>query len=196
MMFFFVFNLIRNELFVYAIHSLHFYVIYFLLQWVLSPKYFNFPFPMTLTMIHMAFSGIVAFFLVRVFKVVAPVKMTFEIYVTCVIPISVFFASSLWFGNTVYLHIYVAFIQMLKDLMPVAIFFMDVMCGTDKPRCNEFLNMVLVSVGVIVSMSWWPYMLDVLGVFTVVTMWAVVVTEGCRKKNLQYYGFKLASAAR
>ncbi|TYI48993.1 hypothetical protein E1A91_D12G005000v1 [Gossypium mustelinum] len=46
------------------------------------------------------------------------------------------------------------------------------------------------------AVGWWPYMLAVLGVFTVVTMWAVVVTEGCRKIKLQYYGFKLASAAR
>ncbi|KAF5188596.1 translocase subunit SecY [Thalictrum thalictroides] len=46
------------------------------------------------------------------------------------------------------------------------------------------------------AVSWWPYLLAVLGVFTVVTMWAVVVTEGCRKIKLQYYGFKLASAAR
>ncbi|CAK7346608.1 unnamed protein product [Dovyalis caffra] len=44
--------------------------------------------------------------------------------------------------------------------------------------------------------SWWPYMFAVLGVFTFVTMWAVVVTEGCRKIKLQYYGFKLASDAR
>ena len=36
---------------------------------MLSPKYFNFPLPITLTMIHMGFSGAVAFFLVRVFKV-------------------------------------------------------------------------------------------------------------------------------
>ncbi|XP_059625857.1 preprotein translocase subunit SCY2, chloroplastic [Cornus florida] len=46
------------------------------------------------------------------------------------------------------------------------------------------------------AISWWPYILAVLGVFTVVTMWAVVITEGCRKIKLQYYGFKLASAAR
>ncbi|KAK7378351.1 hypothetical protein VNO80_03790 [Phaseolus coccineus] len=46
------------------------------------------------------------------------------------------------------------------------------------------------------AVSWGPYVLAVLGVFTVVTMWAVVVTEGCRKVKLQYYGFKLASAAR
>ncbi|KAL2459383.1 putative sugar phosphate/phosphate translocator [Forsythia ovata] len=120
-------------------------------KWVLSPKYFNFPFPITLTMIHMGFSGAVAFFLIRVFKVVSPVKMTFNIYATCVIPISAFFASSLWFGNTAYLHISVAFIQMLKALMPVATFLVAVLCGTDKLRWDVFLNMVLVSVGVVIS---------------------------------------------
>ncbi|ONK81374.1 uncharacterized protein A4U43_C01F28360 [Asparagus officinalis] len=120
-------------------------------KWVLSPKYFKFPFPITLTMIHMGFSGAVAFILVRVLKVVAPVKMTFQIYVTCVVPISAFFASSLWFGNTAYLYISVAFIQMLKALMPVATFLMAVICGTDKLRCDLFLNMLLVSVGVVIS---------------------------------------------
>ncbi|CAH1442370.1 unnamed protein product [Lactuca virosa] len=120
-------------------------------KWVLSPKYFNFPFPITLTMIHMGFSGAVAFFLVRVFKVVTPVKMTFEIYATCVVPISAFFASSLWFGNTAYLHISVAFIQMLKALMPVATLIMAVLCGTDKLRWDVLLNMLLVSVGVVIS---------------------------------------------
>ncbi|KAL5701781.1 Preprotein translocase subunit scy2 [Ranunculus cassubicifolius] len=46
------------------------------------------------------------------------------------------------------------------------------------------------------GVSWVPYILGVLGVFTVVSMWAVVVTEGCRKIKLQYYGFKLASGSR
>ncbi|XP_058211392.1 preprotein translocase subunit SCY2, chloroplastic isoform X2 [Rhododendron vialii] len=41
----------------------------------------------------------------------------------------------------------------------------------------------------------WPYILAILGVFTLVTMWAVVVAEGYRKVKLQYYGFKLASAS-
>ncbi|KAL1210173.1 Preprotein translocase subunit SCY2 [Cardamine amara subsp. amara] len=44
--------------------------------------------------------------------------------------------------------------------------------------------------------NWWPYLLGLVGIFTVVTMFAVVVTEGCRKIKLQYYGFKLASASR
>ncbi|MQL68982.1 hypothetical protein Taro_001251 [Colocasia esculenta] len=46
------------------------------------------------------------------------------------------------------------------------------------------------------GMSSWPYILAILGVFTMVTMWAVIVTEGCRKVKLQYYAFKLASSAR
>ncbi|CAO2833315.1 unnamed protein product [Amaranthus hypochondriacus] len=45
-------------------------------------------------------------------------------------------------------------------------------------------------------LSWSPYALGLLGIFMAVTMWAVVVTQGCRKIKLQYYGFKLASTAR
>ncbi|KAL4558780.1 hypothetical protein LXL04_036982 [Taraxacum kok-saghyz] len=44
--------------------------------------------------------------------------------------------------------------------------------------------------------GWLPYIFSVSGVFIVVTMWAVVVTQGCRKIKLQYYGFKLASSTR
>jgi hypothetical protein len=35
--------------------------------------------------------------------------------------------------------------------VPVATFVMAVICGTDKLRCDLFLNMLLVSVGVVVS---------------------------------------------
>ncbi|AQK85725.1 Preprotein translocase subunit SCY2 chloroplastic [Zea mays] len=41
----------------------------------------------------------------------------------------------------------------------------------------------------------WPYILGVAGIFMILTMGAVLVTEGCRKIKLQYYGFKLASGA-
>ncbi|XP_020102510.1 preprotein translocase subunit SCY2, chloroplastic [Ananas comosus] len=44
--------------------------------------------------------------------------------------------------------------------------------------------------------SCWPYIFGILGIFTVVTMWAVLLTEGCRKIKLQYYAFKLASSTR
>ncbi|KAL6619282.1 hypothetical protein ACP70R_034421 [Stipagrostis hirtigluma subsp. patula] len=43
--------------------------------------------------------------------------------------------------------------------------------------------------------KYWPYILGITGVFMTLTMGAVLVTEGCRKIKLQYYGFKLASNA-
>ncbi|XP_031501245.1 preprotein translocase subunit SCY2, chloroplastic [Nymphaea colorata] len=46
------------------------------------------------------------------------------------------------------------------------------------------------------TMNWWPYMFAVVVLFTIVTMWAVLVTEGCRKIRLQYYAFKLAPSSR
>ncbi|XP_076890500.1 preprotein translocase subunit SCY2, chloroplastic-like [Bidens hawaiensis] len=46
------------------------------------------------------------------------------------------------------------------------------------------------------SVGLWPYLFAVSGVFVIVTMWAVIVTQGCRKIKLQYYGFKLASSTR
>ncbi|XP_041001656.1 probable sugar phosphate/phosphate translocator At3g17430 [Juglans microcarpa x Juglans regia] len=143
-------------------------------KWVLSTKYFNFPFPITLTMIHMGFSGAVAFFLVWVFKVVSPVKMTIEIYATCVIKpllrrlLTSFVCFSCRFGNTVFLHISVAFIQMLKALMPMATFIMAIMCGIDKPKCDVFFSMLLVSVGVVIA-SYGGIHFNVLGIVYQVT---------------------------
>ncbi|KAL8143630.1 hypothetical protein V2J09_016662 [Rumex salicifolius] len=46
------------------------------------------------------------------------------------------------------------------------------------------------------ALRWGPYALAVIGIFTSVTMGAVLVTEGCRKIKLQYYSFKLASRTR
>ncbi|KAJ3676301.1 hypothetical protein LUZ60_003713 [Juncus effusus] len=45
-------------------------------------------------------------------------------------------------------------------------------------------------------MNYWPYIFGIIGVFTAVTMWAVLVTEGCRKIKLSYYAFKLPSSTR
>ena len=44
-----------------------------------------------------------------------------------------------------------AFLNYVLDAVPVATFVMAVVCGTDNLRCDVFLNMVLVSVGVVVS---------------------------------------------
>lgn len=42
------------------------------------------------------------------------------------------------------------------------------------------------------STGWGPSILVFLGVFLVITMWAVLVTEGRRKISMVYYNFELA----
>lgn len=40
---------------------------------------------------------------------------------------------------------------LIDNAVPVATFLVAIICGTDKLRCDIFLNMVLISAGVIVS---------------------------------------------
>ena len=85
--------------------------------------FFGFPFPVALTMIHMAFCSFMAFLLVRVFKVVKGVSgMTREMYMRRIVPIAALFALTLWFSNTSYLYLSVAFIQMVKAMMPCVVY--------------------------------------------------------------------------
>ena len=110
------------------------------LQWVLSPKYFNFPFPITLTMVHMGFSGLVAFFLVRVFKVFISIKsfcsnnflvLLVFIVITCTIIRSMeSFVSSL-----------LLFVQCLMS----SILYSQLNCVKCVPTRKLHLNSILVS---------------------------------------------------
>ncbi|XP_024006286.1 probable sugar phosphate/phosphate translocator At1g53660 isoform X1 [Eutrema salsugineum] len=126
------------------------------MQWVLSSKEINFPYPLGLTLLHMSFSSILCFLLTKVFK--SPKKvmkvedgMTFDIYVTSVIPIGAMFAMTLWLGNTAYLYITVTFSQMLKAIMPVAVFILGVSVGLEIMSCNMLLIMSVISCGVLTA---------------------------------------------
>ena len=69
-------------------------------------------------------------------------------FVRHIIPIGALFAVVLWLGNTCYLYLAVSFIQMLKAMMPVAVFLVGVMVGTEKYSHRAALNMVVVAAGV------------------------------------------------
>ena len=51
-------------------------------------------------------------------------------------------AGTLWLGNSVYMYLSVAFIQMLKALMPVAVFATGCMFGIEKFQFTTLANMV------------------------------------------------------
>lgn len=121
-------------------------------KWVLSSKEINFPYPLGLTLLHMVFSSVLCFILTKVLKIMKVEEgMTAEIYATSVVPIGSMFAMTLWLGNTAYLYISVAFAQMLKAIMPVAVFVLGVAAGLELMSCRMLLIMSVISFGVLVA---------------------------------------------
>ncbi|KAJ0500419.1 hypothetical protein HanHA300_Chr11g0389301 [Helianthus annuus] len=111
------------------------------MQWVLSSKEINFPYPLGLTLLHMIFSSVLCFVLTKVLKILKVEEgMTLEIYTTSVIPIGAMFAMTLWLGNTAYLYISVAFAQMLKAVT-----------GLEVMSMRMLLIMSVISFGVLVA---------------------------------------------
>ncbi|GAB4819493.1 hypothetical protein N2152v2_006539 [Parachlorella kessleri] len=112
--------------------------------------YGGFPYPITLTMWHMFFCATLAIGLVKSGKVQS-INMERETYMRAIVPIGLCYAGTLWVGNAAYLYLSVSFIQMLKALMPVAVFSVGCCFGTDKFRWNTMTNMLLVTVGVAIA---------------------------------------------
>nr|GMD92575.1 probable sugar phosphate/phosphate translocator At3g14410 [Ipomoea batatas] len=73
------------------------------------------------------------------------------LYIWSVIPIGAMFAMTLWLGNTAYLYISVSFAQMLKAIMPVAVFILGVAAGLEVMSCRMLLIMSIISFGVLVA---------------------------------------------
>ena len=120
-------------------------------KYILDKKLYNWPFPISLTMIHMAFSSLISFLLIRVFRVVEPAHMARQVYIKSVVPIGVLYAFSLWLSNSAYIYLSVSFIQMLKALMPVAVYSIGVVFKKDTFKSNTMMNMILISVGVAIA---------------------------------------------
>ncbi|KAG0581747.1 hypothetical protein M758_3G003700 [Ceratodon purpureus] len=121
-------------------------------KYILDRKMYNWPYPVSLTMIHMAFSSGLAFLLVRVFKIVEPsASMTRDLYLRSIVPIGLLFSLSLWFSNSAYIYLSVSFIQMLKALMPVAVYSLGVIFKKDVFSSQTMTNMVTISIGVAIA---------------------------------------------
>ena len=80
----------------------------------------GFAFPITLSGLGQAFSAVAALLCCRVFRlVVADKPVSWRFFCTRMLPVGLFNAMTLMFGNAVYLFLSVAFIQMLKAFTPV-----------------------------------------------------------------------------
>ncbi|KAL2553672.1 putative sugar phosphate/phosphate translocator [Forsythia ovata] len=117
-------------------------------KYILDRKMYNWPYPISLTMIHMSFCSSLAYLLVRVFKVVEPVTMSWDLYIKSVVPIGLLYSVSLWLSNSAYIYLSVSFIQMLKALMPVAVYTIGVFFKKETFRSETMTNMISISIGV------------------------------------------------
>ncbi|XP_043699739.1 probable sugar phosphate/phosphate translocator At5g25400 [Telopea speciosissima] len=120
-------------------------------KYILDKKMYNWPYPISLTMIHMSFCSFLAFLLVRVFKLVEPVSMSRDLYLSSVVPIGALYSLSLWFSNSAYIYLSVSFIQMLKALMPVAVYSIGVFFKKETFKTESMMNMLSISFGVAVA---------------------------------------------
>ncbi|PNW87036.1 hypothetical protein CHLRE_02g106200v5 [Chlamydomonas reinhardtii] len=117
-------------------------------KYVLSMS--GFPYPVALTCTHMGFCSILAFVLVKGGFVEA-VNITADTYLSCILPIGLLFAGTLWLGNAAYLYLSVSFIQMLKASMPMVVFVVGVGFATEKFTTRVALNMVVVGTGIAIA---------------------------------------------
>ncbi|EOA29054.1 hypothetical protein CARUB_v10025308mg, partial [Capsella rubella] len=120
-------------------------------KYILDKKMYNWPFPITLTMIHMGFCSSLAVILIKVFKVVEPVSMSRETYLRSVVPIGALYSLSLWLSNSAYIYLSVSFIQMLKALMPVAVYSIGVLLKKETFKSQTMTNMLSISFGVAIA---------------------------------------------
>ncbi|XP_050218236.1 probable sugar phosphate/phosphate translocator At4g32390 [Mercurialis annua] len=120
-------------------------------KYILDKKMYNWPFPISLTMIHMSFCATLAVVLIKVFKVVEPVTMSRELYLSSVVPIGALYSLSLWLSNSAYIYLSVSFIQMLKALMPVAVYSIGVSLKRETFKTDTMVNMLSISLGVAVA---------------------------------------------
>lgn len=132
-------------------------------KYILDQKMYNWPFPISLTMIHMAFCSSLAYILVNIFKVVDPISMSLDTYLKSVVPIGALYSLSLWFSNSAYIYLSVSFIQMLKALMPVAVYSIGVSFKKESFKKETMINMVSISLGVAVA-AYGEAKFDVFGV--------------------------------
>lgn len=99
----------------------------------------------------MSFCATLAFLLIKVFKFVEPVTMSRDLYFSSVVPIGALYSLSLWLSNSAYIYLSVSFIQMLKALMPVAVYSIGVMFKKESFKSDTMCNMVSISVGVAIA---------------------------------------------
>lgn len=78
-------------------------------------------------------------------------KITLDIFLKKLLPVSFLFAYGLVIGNMAYAYISLSFIQMIKSVAPVPMLLLSFALGREKPTWLQFTIVVVVSGGVMMS---------------------------------------------
>lgn len=111
----------------------------------------RFPFPMFLTTWHMVFATVCTQIMSRTTNMLPGVrekKVTREVFINKIVPVSAFFAVSLVLSNKAYIYLSVSYIQMLKAFTPVAVLIFSFFSGLEKASCTEVYIVMIICVGV------------------------------------------------
>ena len=74
--------------------------------------------------------------------------MSRETYIAKIVPIAGLFAVVLWMGNTAYVYLSVAFIQMVKALMLCVVYTVGCAFKVEKYKKKTMMNMMVIALGV------------------------------------------------
>ncbi|KAI8586278.1 triose phosphate/3-phosphoglycerate/phosphate translocator [Geranomyces variabilis] len=111
----------------------------------------GFPYPIFLTTWHLLFATLATRALHRTTNLLSEldgVHLDRTTYWTAIVPIGALFSTTLIFSNLAYLHLSVAFIQMLKATTPVAVLLLGWAFGTEKPNTIVLRKVLVIVFGV------------------------------------------------
>lgn len=112
----------------------------------------GFRFPMALSFLGMVTSSACSYVAIVHFKVIPQtIEITRKFWFTRALPIGVFGALTLYFGNVAYLYISVPFIQMLKGMTPVITLCVGVLFQVDAFTTPLCASLIVIAVGVAIS---------------------------------------------
>lgn len=112
----------------------------------------GFPYPMALSGLGMSFSGVASFVCCKVLKIVdAQRKVSLSFFAKKILPVGLFMALTLHFGNLVYLYLTVSFIQMLKAFTPIITMLALFIARLETPTRRLILSVSFIALGTAAS---------------------------------------------
>lgn len=133
----------------------------------------EFPYPMFLTVWHMTLATFLTQIMSRTTNMLPGVnekKVTTDVFLKQIAPVSVFFAFSLVLSNKAYIYLSVSYIQMLKAFTPVAVLIFSFFSGLEKPSYIELYIVTIICVGVAMAsagetfFSWTGFAFQIFGI--------------------------------